>query len=39
MEWIAKYSHHGLLEVQIEKKPLQNVRALNGLTVVLFVDN
>jgi hypothetical protein len=37
MEWIAKNSHHGLLEVQVEKKPLQNVRALTGLTVVQFV--
>lgn len=36
-EGIANDSHRGMLEVQVEKKPLQNVRALTGLTVVLFV--
>jgi len=38
-EGIANDSHRGMLEVQVEKKPLQNVRALTGLTVVLFAFN
>jgi hypothetical protein len=29
--------HHGSLEIRIEKKPLQNMRELTGLTVVLFI--
>jgi hypothetical protein len=36
-EGIAYNNHHGLMKIQIEKKPLQNVWALTGLTVVLFV--
>jgi hypothetical protein len=37
MEGIVNNGHHGALEIRIEKKPLYDVRAFTGLTVVLFV--